>query len=549
MLARLLFPLLLTASLAAEDFVPRMAGEARLFLRVPDHAAPLKSLQISSGESSPGDFEADPEKRARLTAIRFPVSWWHWKEVTVRFTPAHDGTLELDLNGPWGEGGPGQLLRQEILWDELSAEGAELENGGFEDQEDGHPTGWESPWRPYPAAESWPLAGSEPPAGRHCAASWHGRPLTGSLAVRAGIPVSLKLRARAATVPGFKPPTAMPADTPAHRACARLKRGVNLGNQWDTEPGQWSIRHEPGDIDRIAREGFDHIRVPVAWHFHLDDGTIRPALLAGLEPILRHALKLGLTVVLDWHSFEALCHDPERHRAQFLAGWESVARHFKDWPPQLYLELFNEPNGALDGATLTEIHAAAIHRIRTIDSKRILVVNPPQWAAIGGLDRLFLPENDQRIIVSVHSYEPFEFTHQQASWVKLGDLRDVTYPGPPPRPLAVPDSLREHPGLAGWLDAYNTRPPAENPCGPAAIEARLDEALAWSRRFGRPIHIGEFGVYQKAPATSRARYLRDFRRAAEARRLPWAMWDWKAGFGYWDEASGQPLLREALFGD
>lgn len=546
---RLLFIVLFSSGLRADEFVPHLATQARLFLRVPAEGAHLGRVEVSAGLAGPGTHEPTPDKRERLTDIRFPISWWRWKELTLRFIPAHDGEIEVDLNGPWGEARPGILQQQEVLWDAISAEGAELANGDFEDHPGTAPQHWDSPWRPYPAASAWPRAGSEPFTGKHCAASWHGRPLIGKLRVKAGVPVALKLHARAATVPGFQAPAALPEETPAHRACARLKRGVNLGNQWDTEPGKWRIHHEPADIDRIAREGFDHIRVTVAWHFHLADGTIRPALLSELEPLLRRALERGLTVMLDWHSFEALCHDPERHRSEFLAGWEIVARHFKDWPPQLYLELFNEPNGALDGDTLTAMHTAAIKGIRAIDPKRILVVNPPQWAAIGGLDRLFLPEQDDRIIVSVHSYEPFEFTHQQADWVKLGGLRGISYPGPPPSLVDLPESLKDHPGLAAWLDAYNTRPGPDNPCGPAAIGARLDEALAWSRRFGRPIHIGEFGVYQKAPPTSRARYLQDFRRAAESRHLPWAMWDWKAGFGYWDEITGRPLLREALFGD
>ena len=208
----------------------------------------------------------------------------------------------------------------------------------------------------------------------------------------------------------------------------------------------------------------------------------------------------------------------------------------------------NEPNGALDHDALTGVHAAGIAAIRKVDPKRILLVNPPQWAAVRGLDRLFLPERDDRIIVSIHSYEPFEFTHQQAEWVELGELRGIRYPGPPATPVALPPALREHPGLAAWLDAYNTRQGGANPCGPEVFEALLDEAAAWSKRFGRPIHIGEFGAYRKADPASRGRYVRDFRRAAEKRGIPWAMWDWKAGFGFWDPEEKRPLLREAVFG-
>ncbi|MCW1916194.1 glycoside hydrolase family 5 protein [Luteolibacter sp. GHJ8] len=546
MLRRLL-PLLLALPAAAEDFVPYPPAEARLFLRVPAAGQPIRDLRVSLGEASPGTFEDSPEKNARLSDIRFPIRWWNWREMTVSFTPAHDGEIELDLNGPWAEARPGVLRQQEVLWDELSATGTTIPNGGFEAIADGKPASWESPWRPYPAAGQWPLAGSEPLAGKSCAASWHGRPLISKLTVKSGVPVSLKLHARAATVPGFKAPARLGQDTPAHRACATLKRGVNFGNGWEAPPGSWGIKYGIEDVDRVADEGFDHIRVPVAWHYHLENGAIKPALLAELEPVLKRALERKLTVILNWHHFEDLCKEPEKHRAAFASGWEIVARHFKDWPQQLFFELLNEPNAALDDQILAKVHADGIAAIRKSNPERILLANPPQWASVPGLDRFFLPDGDERIIASIHSYEPFQFTHQRASWVNLQDLRGISYPGPPPQPVTLPESLRGNAGLVAWIEAYNTRKGSDNPCTAASFELLLDDAAAWSTHFGRPIHIGEFGCFKEADPASRERYIRDFRKAAEKRRMPWAMWDWKAGFGYWDAENQKTGLREALF--
>lgn len=539
---------LLAPSAFAGESVPHMASQARLFLRVPDEAPPVRDLRVSLGEALPATHEATPEKNARLTDISFPLQWWRWREFTLQFTPTHEGTIELDLNGPWAEAKPGVLLDQEVLWDAFSASGAELANGGFEEMADGKPTGWDSPWQPYPAADQWPLSHSEPLEGKTCAATWHGRPLVTRISVKTGVPVTLKMHARSAMVPGFKKPAILPKDTPAHRACARLKRGVNLGNHWEAPPGGWGIRYDVDDISRIASEGFDHIRVPVAWHYHLENGAIKPELLAELEPVLKRALEKKLTVIVNWHHFEALCNEPEKNLTAFASGWELVAAHFKDWPQELYLELLNEPNAALDGETLTKVHAAGITAIRKSNPDRILLANPPSWAGIRGLDRFFLPDGDDRIIASVHSYEPFQFTHQQAEWVSLKDLRGISYPGPPPKPVPLPDSLRDNASLAAWLEAYNTRTGTDNPCTKAVFESLLDDAAAWAGHFGRPVHVGEFGAYQKADPASRSRYVHDFRTAAEKRGLPWALWDWKAGFGYWDEAQSKPLLREALFG-
>ena len=42
----------------------------------------------------------------------------------------------------------------------------------------------------------------------------------------------------------------------------------------------------------------------------------------------------------------------------------------------------------------------------------------------------------------------------------------------------------------------------------------------------------------------------NFRQAAEQAKLGWAIWDWKAGFHYWNEKthSAEPGMHEALFG-
>lgn len=524
-----------------------MPSEARLFIRVPEEAPPLKALSVSIGEATPGTFEDTPAKRERLTDIRFPVRWWDWREFTIKFTPAHDGTVELDLNGPWGEASPGVLYDQEILWDDLSATGTEIPNKDFEDVKGGKPEGWESPWRPYPAAGTWPFSNNTALKGKGYGASWHGRPLVAKLPVKASVPVTLKLHARAAVTPGFKEPARLGNATPAHRACATLKRGVNLGNGWEAEPGTWGVKYDAADIDRIAAEGFDHIRVPVAWHYYLENGALKPEFIADFDALLKHALEKKLSVIVNWHNYGALTKEPEQTRAAFVAGWEVLARHFKDWPPQLFLELFNEPNGALDHDALTKVHAEAIAAIRKVDPQRILLADPPQWASVPGLDRFFLPDGDNRIIVTIHSYEPFQFTHQGAAWVGYQDLRGVSYPGPPAKPVALPDSLKDNAGIAAWLEAYNTRKGTDNPCTVATINALLDDAVAWSAHFGRPIHAGEFGAVRDADPASRQRYIRDFRSAAERHKIPWAMWDWKAGFAYWDSESNKPLLRDALF--
>ncbi len=544
-------PLVLLTALA-----PILAGQepvkqtsaGRVWLKVAADQPPLADVRVSQGNASPAGWENDPAVRARHTDILFPVRWWDWNEMTIRFTPAADGEVELGLSGPWEESKPGTIFRKEVLWDDLRATGTHLANPGFETRTDGQPDGWAAAYGNPLAADQWPLADSQPKEGKFLAASWQSRPLVQKLAVKNGQEVTLTLHARAATPPGLVAPKRLGKDTPAHRAIAKIKRGVNLGNGWEAPPKSWGMKFTPEDIDHIADEGFDHIRVPVAWNHSLKEGSaeIDPALFTDLEPVLQRAIDRKMHVMLNWHHFDALTSDPVGQRGRFIAVWENIARHFKDWPPALFPELLNEPRDALTTAVANPLYAETIAAIRKIDPQRIVVVSPGNWGNVSELEALRLPDDDDRIIVTFHCYEPFFFTHQGASWVDLTALRGIRYPGPPETPVKLPAVLSGNSGVRQFLEAYNTQQGEQNPSSKRSIREALDLAHGWSAYFGRPVHLGEFGSHQVADAASRERYSRDVRMLAEEREIPWTLWEWKAGFGYWDSGAGKPLLRDAL---
>jgi endoglucanase len=63
------------------------------------------------------------------------------------------------------------------------------------------------------------------------------------------------------------------------------------------------------------------------------------------------------------------------------------------------------------------------------------------------------------------------------------------------------------------------------------------------------VYLGEFGAYSRADMASRARWTARVVREAEARGFGWAYWEFGAGFGAYDRATGtwrQPLLDALL---
>jgi endoglucanase len=199
---------------------------------------------------------------------------------------------------------------------------------------------------------------------------------------------------------------------------------------------------------------------------------------------------------------------------------------------------------------MNPVYAQTIAEIRQTNPERTIFVEPGGWGVIGELKNLVLPP-DKNVIVSVHCYEPFYFTHQGATWTRgLTPVTGIVFPGPPAQPLVPDPKLDLKPAMLDWIHKYNTLPAAQNPSSPRAFTAKLKYIRAWSDYYGRPVHLGEFGAYTKADEQSRANFYSTFRQAAEQENIGWCIWDWIAGFRYWDNQNNRPMpgMHEALFG-
>jgi endoglucanase len=367
--------------------------------------------------------------------------------------------------------------------------------------------------------------------------------------------------AAATNAPSFtpaNPPEMKPTgshDTPAWRAAKLFQHGVNLGDYLEAPPKYFGkgVSVSAAEIAQIKREGFDHVRVPVGWQHYAGaapDFTLAPEIFSRVDFVVTNALANGLAVMINIHHFNELDQDPVKATDEFLALWRQIAAHYKDFPATLVFELDNEPHENATTALMNPIYARAIAEIRVSNPKRTIVVEPGGWGGIGELSQLVLPPDDN-VMVSVHCYEPFHFTHQGASWTSA-DFKQtgIIFPGPPAKPL-VPDSkLDLKPYVLDWIARYNTLPADKNPSGPAAFADKLKFVRAWSDYYGYPVHLGEFGAYIKADPASRANFYAAFRRAAEAEQLGWCIWDWSANFRYWDKANNcaLPGMHAALFG-
>jgi len=353
------------------------------------------------------------------------------------------------------------------------------------------------------------------------------------------------------------PPAMQPLasrDTPAFRAAKNFLHGANLGNYLEAPPGQnWGVTVSADEFAAMKHEGFDHVRVPVGWHHYAGPApefTLAPKIFSRADFVVTNALANKMAVMINIHHFNELDQNPADATAEFLKIWEQIAAHYKNFTNTLAFELDNEPHDQATTALMNPIYARAIAAIRASNPQRTIFVEPGGWGSIDELKNLVLPPDDN-VIVSVHCYEPFYFTHQGAKWSSPDFLQTgIVFPGPPTQPLVPEAGLQLKPWVRDWIEKYNTLPTEKNPSSARAFAGKLKFVRAWSDFYGRPVHLGEFGAYTTADAASRVNFYSAFRRTAEELQLGWCIWDWSAGFRYWDREKHQALpgMHDALFG-
>jgi endoglucanase len=163
-----------------------------------------------------------------------------------------------------------------------------------------------------------------------------------------------------------------------------------------------------------------------------------------------------------------------------------------------------------------ELAQLSLKTIRAVDRQRMVIVaalNSEEPAELRPLD---LPGEDRRIILTAHYYKPFEFTHQGAPWIPNGPRAPVPWGSETDRAVLAEDI--------------------------AAIDR-------WARSQGRPLYLGEFGVYDAAALKDRAGYMSAVARAAEGKGWAWAVWQFDHDFAVFSsdrDAWNAPLLRALI---
>jgi aryl-phospho-beta-D-glucosidase BglC (GH1 family) len=288
----------------------------------------------------------------------------------------------------------------------------------------------------------------------------------------------------------------------------RLGRGINYGNMFEapSETG-WGNPWKPQYAKMIADLGFNHVRIPIRWEpadrsSATAPYTISATFLNRIKQVVDSALNNNLHVIINMHHHDALFANPDGQKARFLAQWKQISAFFKDYPDSLLFEILNEPNGNITPAKWNIFLTDALTEIRKDNPERIVVIGTPEWGGLGGLPHLQLPD-DENIILTVHYYNPFQFTHQGAEWSSGSEAWLGTK----------------------WNDTETEREIVQNEFAPLIQLGKTKNV---------PVHIGEFGAYSKADETSRKKWTTYMSRYFDSLEWSWAYWEFSAGFGIYN---------------
>ena len=207
-------------------------------------------------------------------------------------------------------------------------------------------------------------------------------------------------------------------------------------------------------IDALVSKGFKAIRVPVTWHNHLKDDkyTIDPEWMKRVKTIVNWCIKKGLYVILNTHhdncegkeeplkygeGYFPLVKDAEESEKFIYNVWVQIATAFNNgYDHHLIFEGLNEPrmlgmdhewyydvNDPLckeSALVLNEFHKLIHKAIRESGGnnvKRFIMVTPLYAGYDSSLKSPFEFPDDSRynptnnkLILSVHMYSPYEFT-------------------------------------------------------------------------------------------------------------------------------------------
>ena len=307
----------------------------------------------------------------------------------------------------------------------------------------------------------------------------------------------------------------------ASQLTSMMGKAWNLGNALDsTDNGTvgetlWNNPTVNKSLFELVKaSGFDTVRIPVSFMDKIGSAengyAIDTAWMNRVKTVVDYALDSGLYVIMDMHhdgskdvtgKWIDICLTEGEDRTamlnKFSAVWTQIATTFAGYDQHLIFESMNEVmigdsygyTSSLAYENINALNQTFVNAVRSVDgnSDRCLLIpgyNTNIDLTISGLFKKPTDTTANRLMLSVHYYDPYDFT------------------------------LNEQ-GTAEWDEETEL----------AYMQGQMQKISAFANGLNMPVIIGEYGAVNKENDFNRIIYLSALNRTAETYNIVTAYWD------------------------
>ena len=306
----------------------------------------------------------------------------------------------------------------------------------------------------------------------------------------------------------------------AAAVAADMGEGWNLGNSLDAYGGgvanetAWNNPTVTKDlILAVKKAGFRTIRIPVSYIGHIGqapDYTIDPAWLNRVREVVDYAYSQDMYVVInihhdgggDWNGGAWLnCEAADQQAVcdKYRQVWAQIARQFKGYDQHLVFESMNEiheadnwnepkkPSSMQNINAYNQIFVDTVRQYSEANKDRVLIIPGYNTNVSYTVDPSFgfrLPKDsaEKKLMVSVHYYDPYNFTLDASNSNVWAWGREA---------------------IAAGLSAVNWH-------DEAAVDKAMQSLQAQFTSKGIPVFVGEYGAIDKAYENQQNKQYREY---------------------------------------
>ena len=351
------------------------------------------------------------------------------------------------------------------------------------------------------------------------------------------------------------------------KAMKYLNKGINITNWLEeaTTLFKGTFKFDESDVKLMAENGIKSLRFPIdldRYATNRDEfiadttGTVElkfddANLFAVLDSFVEWTGNNGMSFVIDYHEYDnsyntKSAKDPN-YTKMMANVWKHVAAHYaSNEREDIFFELLNEPDMTNGQVSTTLWRAAAqeiIDSIRTVDTEHTIIFGDAEWYSITRLAK-GQPLNDDNIIYAVHTYEPFVFTHQSASWTDLKGVKNLMFPYDKERWSeysadfgVIPKNYKS--SILNYYKIGNKE----------YILKVVLPAKEWAVKNNVPVIINEFGAYNlKTDKQSVLNYMTAMREISDTLQIPLTHWGYTGGFALFESEGTSPKGTKLIEG-